>query len=55
MGEDPFSLNSPWSHYLDHWNCSIECGSSIVTCLCLLYLFFQGVAFEPEEDPCNGL
>ena len=56
VGEGSFSLNHPRSHYLDHLNCSIwMVDSSIVTCLCLLSLCFQGVAYEFEEDFCASV
>ena len=55
VGEGPFSLNHPQSHYPDHLSYSILRGSSIVTCLCFLSLFFQGIVCKHEEDPHAGL
>ena len=56
VGEGPFSLNHPQSHYYGHLSCSIlKVGHPVVTCFCLLSLCFQGVACEEDKDPCAGL
>ena len=55
VGEGPFSLNHPQSHYPDHLSYSILRG--VINCNLFVFsvLIFQGVVCKLEEDPHAGM
>ena len=47
LREDSFSFNPPLTHWMVHQSCNNQMGgSSMVTCLYFLSLFFQAVLLE---------